>query len=472
MHALGSWRCARNCAAVTVLFVMSSVGLADELADSVPQTLWDHASALEERGLFAEAAIVYADILADFPQSQRAAVMLGVNELEAGRAAAALIDLDHALAMDPFSRDWAERGYLSKAKAHQQLSQIPEAEQAIEVLEVRFPDSFFAAEAAIIDASLAGEGITTANDALDSEIEAKRLYDAAVSAKQRGEHQLALRLLDQTIDRYPETHTALRAMEDEARLLETLPDSSAHAIVAYEDLLNAVLPSWPHSRIRYQAEQRLAALDSSADRKGEAIDRLKALANGALDESVVASAAEQAAQIELKLLQEEQIENGEVSSGTWRDVRAMSAKVTASARPSVDQLARAGLWLVESLCWEGMSEEAVASSRAYLAVFDTTEHRQGVASVRFLMGEELLRLGRYQEALEAFEAILTEYAGEQEIWSGMDHMPRVYFRVWETLRRLGAPAAEIEAAADALLRIFPESPYADHIRIVMQEEEE
>ena len=473
MHGLRRQRCVLRCAlAILATSALCVAAVGDPAGDAIPELLWDEAAAYELRGQYLDAADAYAAILAAYPQSQRAAVMRGVNEVLAGLPADCLRDIDAALAMDPFSRDWAERGYLYKAKAHQLLGQRTDAEQAIAILQSRFPGSILAAEATLIEADLAGANTLAANDAYELELDAQQIYDEAVDAILHDQHQMAINLFDRAISSFPTTHVALRAMEDKARLLEAIPGRSAEAILAYEDILTVVTPSWPQSRLRYFAELQLAGLESSADRKAEALARLTSLADSASDEGVVASAAEQAAQIELRILQIERIDNGYVSSGSWSDVRTMCARVTASARPSVDQLARTGLWLVESLCWEGMSQEALVAGRAYLAVFDTDDHRQETASVRFLMGEELLRLGRYEAALDMFDAIIAEYTGEQDIWPGMDHMPRVYFRIWETLRRMGAPPGQIEEAANELLNTFPESSYAEHIRIVTQQEEE
>jgi tetratricopeptide (TPR) repeat protein len=427
---------------------------------------WKQAEALEAQSLYEAAIAIYSSILADDSKSQRAMTRRAIDRVEIGQLALALNDAEASVALNPYSRYWAERGYLCKVRVCSQFGCKPDARDAIAILKSRFPDSIATAEAEIIERTLDGRDTAAAEGVLALEEEALALHEQGTAASRKGDTAGALAFFDEVISAYPATRQALRTREIRALLLGLQPDRTQDAIAAWSDLLSKLKTSAPNSRIVQESRIRLAALYHRSKQRPEALVMYQDLATEAADPQVASNAAVQAAGIAFELAQPYAAQTDAASRAAWAHVRTLCQQVRANPNTNEADRVRAELMQIETLCWERRLDDAISAAQSFFKSHEAQAYRQDYATVCFFAGEALQERGRYEEALVLFNQLLDLYQTEAEIWPKMDHIPRTYFRVWETLRRMKASAADINAAAEDLLTAFPESSYAAHVRIV------
>jgi hypothetical protein len=102
----------------------------------------------------------------------------------------------------------------------------------------------------------------------------------------------------------------------------------------------------------------------------------------------------------------------------------------------------------------------VTAGEQFIASFDEVQFRREVATARLIAGECRQVLGQHQAALPHYQWIISAYAPDETMWPGMNHLARTYYRMYDALLRGGAPPAQWQPAADAVLTLFPNSLYA------------
>ncbi len=449
---------------------------------------WQQAVDLSTAEDYPGAAAVYRQLFSDYPKCQLAALRVAINEQKAGNSAGAAISFSAANAVDPHGY-WAEVGLYHEAEFHISQGDTAQAQACLQQLEERFPESRWcararaavgmavlslpnnqsentattgqdnAAEIAVIEATLAREN------------EAWEAFRQANISRGQGQDNQRLAALHQVIRRFPNAGASLEARKSRGYLLirnQRLSEAAAEFAALADDLRY----SSPNSRIRYDAEYRLAAIDHALGNKQEALARYAGLAESASDSQIVSQAATQAAGLQLERTQAKLTGQKTVVAEDWNKVRAYAARVHSCGAKRMADRARADLLTMESYYWEGRSEDAVAAGESFLQVYDAEEHKQDTATVSFFAGEEYLKLGDYESALRHFHKVIALYEGESEIWKGMDHLPRSYYRVWEVMRMSKADEAEITVAAQALLSRFPNSEYAKPVSEWLRSKEE
>ncbi len=435
-------------------------------AESDPR--WGQAVALQEQEDYQAAAALFGAISTDYPKSQRAALRMAICEHQAGARSRVVASYQRAIRIAPFDY-WAEVALFRQAELHQSLNDPGGLQRCVDTLQVRFPESRWTARAVCLAAAVEDEDPAAAQVALDREEAAYAAYLAANGSNDRSQDEQRLERLAEFVSQYGDTRTALAALDTQGHLL-IRNGRRQEAIVKFEEILNRVEAGAPQARIVHTALQRVAALYHAEGRKREALDTYLDLVASAGDAQVVADASTQAAGLAFELVQAGASIGRPKSPEEWEEVRVLCRQVHSLPEAGLGHRARAALMLIESYCWEDRLEDAVEAAETFLEAYSASAFRKDTATVCFFAGEALQKLERYDEALGMFERVIAAYPVEDEIWRRMDHLPRTYFRAWETLRLMEAPPARVEAAGDALLERFPESGYAEHVRVVRRQE--
>ena len=436
---------------------------------------WQQAVTLKESGDYVGAANMYRSIFWDYPNSQRAALRIALNEQRAGITADAAASFVTANSVDPYGY-WSEVGLYYEAKFHVDNGQLADAELCLEILEKRFPDSRWCARgrAAIATArnvvdsgqdASAGAMAEAANieAILARENLAWESLSRANKSHGQGQDNQRLAALERIVSLFPDTCAALDARQSRGYLL-IRNQRLTEAATELQSLASDLEFTSPHSRIRYDVEYRLAAVDHALGNKQQALTRYAQLTELAEDPQIVSKAGAQAAGLQLETMQAKLTGEKVISPEDWEAVRTYAEEVRLSGGREQD-VVRAELLNMESYCWQGMPIEAVTAAEEFLSTHDENEYKLDTATVCFFAGEEYLKLGEYQDALRHFRKVVSLYENEREMWKGMDHLPRTYYRIWETLRKQGADESKIQEAAQLLLTRFPDSEYAKPVLI-------
>lgn len=410
----------------------------------------------------------YAAILAANPRDQEAALRLGQTYDQAGSLPEALQAYDTAVQIDPWG-DWADQALSLKAQASARAGDAAEAHRCTEQLRERFPDSTEAVRAAVLEAELAGQPTAQAAALLATETEAAAVYDQGAQAAAARNDTLAIQYFDQTIAGYPGTPAWLRAHNKKGHVL-IRSQRREDAFASFTAILDQVGQSAPHSRIALTAQTRLAALYHAAGQREQAVATYRDLVDKAAGSPFAANAGLQVAGLEFEFLHRAVAKQLPIAGDQWAELRASCSRVIAMPEAVPSERVRAHLMMVETFSWQEQPEQTAAEADRFLQTYSGDAFKQEIATARFFAGEELLKLGRYPEALEHFRWVVTAYQGQREIWPRMDHLPRTYYRIWEALERSKAPEAEIRAAANALVSNFPESSYATVVAGIMPQE--
>lgn len=429
---------------------------------------WTTADGLAEQGRFAEAADAYQVVLGQCPDSQRAAAKVARMLTEAERFTEALDAAQATIDMDPYSRVWAEWGYLCSIRACRQLGCTPHARDQIALMKSRFPDSISTAEAAVIEAELDGAGLTDAQDQLAIEQAAELEHEQATAAIEHGERDLGLQLLDQVIANYAGTRKSLRSMEIKALLLGLMSDRTEEAIDAWLDVIDEVGPTTPDARIVQEAKMRLAALYHRRQDLSQAYDLYAELAEQGTAKSTVSNSALQGAGVYFEMYQRVAEHGGEVPSDAWANVRTHCETVEQLADATPKERAIAKLMYFESYVWERRPEDCLPLAEAFIAEYDPIEFRTEVATAHKFAGSCLSAMGHSHSALDHLHWIVREHEQRGRIWPVVDHIAFTHYLIVNCLVSLEAPPEEIWDAADVLITEYPDTVVARLVRNAIQ----
>ncbi len=459
-----------------LIWTLSIHVLADEPASSTPEdaqanAVWDQAVSFQSASQHAEAAqafVAFVERAPDDPRARQAKVRAALCLTQVERPADAIALLDEAI-RDGVQDYWLQAALFHKAEACLATDKGTEALQAMQALRAQFPEAPLAARCTVLEAKARGEDPAQADAAYQWELEAAEVYSEAMTALKQGNTEEGWELLGQVMTYYPDTGAALRAYDTAGHLCykEGRREDAGVYFVAIVDQLRDKAPS---SRLLQTARARLGALYHSHGQRAEALamyqDMLRTGAG-----KLSSNAALQIAGLSFELLHRKFYEREPISDQEWDQLRVICSAVKETEGATDAQKARADLLAIETLCWQKRHADAVDAADEFLTHYSGDSLKRDIATVRFFAGEAAQTIGQYDKALEHFRWIVSAYPDEDEIWSRMDHLPRTYFRIWETLRNTQAPAEQTAAAADALLNRFPESSYAKHVRITTRQDE-
>jgi tetratricopeptide (TPR) repeat protein len=98
------------------------------------RTVWSAADAPHQAGDYAESERLYKQVLAEFPDAQRAALRVAIAQERQGKSAEALESYDRALAADP-QGEWAPVALFYKARFCKEDAREPDARAALRALD-------------------------------------------------------------------------------------------------------------------------------------------------------------------------------------------------------------------------------------------------------------------------------------------------------------------------------------------------
>jgi tetratricopeptide (TPR) repeat protein len=429
--------------------------------------LWTEADQVQTRGEFSQAEQLYRQILTEFPDSQRTALRVAITQARGGDFQGAMESYDAAIEIDPDS-SWAATGLFYMARDCWGSGDREAAQREVDRLLSTHPDSSFVAQARLLEARMEGSGVSEAEAELQRELEAAGVYDSAMGLSRQGEDDEALSALEQVIENYPGTGASLRALDAQGHIL-IRNQHHEEALSPFLRIMERTAELSPESRAARVARTRVAAINHVLGNRDEALSHYLALLEELGDESPeAANAMLQGSGVYFEILQRRMMSGENVEPGLWDELRDMMRSVHEMVGASSGQLIRADLMAMETLSWQGSAEGLIVEVECFLATWDTEEFRGEIATAHFFAGENYLKLGEIEPALEHFQWIIDVFEGESEIWPNMDHLPRTLYRKWQILIELEAPSGEIASAASALLDAFPETAYSFDVRMAAQ----
>jgi tetratricopeptide (TPR) repeat protein len=443
--------------------------------------LWADAAALQDAHQYGAAAAAFRAILAEYPDSQRAALRIAICEENGGLVSNAIDSYQAAIDLAPYG-SWTETALFFQARACHGFGCPATARDAIALLKQRFPDSAWVARVRVLEAQLDQVPTLAAEAALALELVAGQALDTAIAlANTELEDQQILRL-NNLIGLHPTSATALRARERVGHLLIRKGDT-ANAIAQFEQLLFDLQTASPEARIVQTARTRLAALYHVAGQRDDALFEFDDLAATAADPSVQSNAVLQGAGLAMELLVEQVEQVGAGSNADWEDVRDRCKQVKGLPAATPLEVARADLIVTESHYWQKQYSAALGAAMHFLAEQGELPDggaappepdgpavggsapalRAEVAMAHLVAGECLQRKDLHDLALPHYRRIVDLF-GDVEFMPGLTNTQRAHYRIYDALRRGSGTAAEIATAARYVLQRWPESTYADLIR--------
>ncbi|GJM25074.1 MAG: hypothetical protein DHS20C16_14890 [Phycisphaerae bacterium] len=450
--------------------------------------MWAQAAALQDAGEYLRAAIAFRGVLEEFPRSQRAALRIGICEERGGLDGNAVDSYQAAIDLSPYGA-WSPKSLFHQARLCREYGCGPTARDAIQVLLQRFPESAWAVRARIVGAQLDGLDSDNAQAEFDAELlSAQELDDIRGLSGNISDAEQLSRLAD-LVSGESDTGTSLRARKRIGHILIRL-GRTEEAIGAFEDLLEQLQEAAPESRLVQETRTRLAALYHATGQLQDAQLEFDELAATATNPSVRRNAMLQGAGLTMEQVIE-RIENGaSASDESWQNVRTRCEAIRSQPGATKKQIARADLMIMESLHWQQRPTQALAAARRFLTelgelpfAVSTTDSvspstsgselavdselptlASEIAMAHLVAGECLQRRRQHDAALLHFRRII-ELFGDEEIMPGLTNTQRTHFRIFDALRRGGGSEEEVYVAAEYVLSRWPDSSYADLVRI-------
>jgi len=376
---------------------------------------WATAMQLQASAQHDAAAQVLQALYDDYPASQPVATRLAMNLFEAGRYDQSHTVADQAISLNAYAEGWAELGYLYKARACRELGCLGETLTAIDILKKRFPDSVATTRAEVLEAEIDGIAGGVSGSDVDEEYAADQLVTQALRAARNKDYAQAITLLDDVIVNYAHTRRSLYAMERKAYILSMQPEDTADCANTFLDIIAAVRNNAPNSRIRYDAEFRVAALYQRQDMPYEAMVAYLDLADTAEDPRMAARAAFEAMGAHNEMLQRRLTLGESVTNDDWEALRNHCAEVKQRPDATALFISRADLIIAESYHWQLRTEDALSAANAHISTHGAGSDRPALATAHLIAGECLQRKGNHQEALEHYQWIIDTF-GSREPW--------------------------------------------------------
>lgn len=417
-----------------------------DLTSTTTKEILASGNQLLAEGKFIEAANVFHNATRSPEAATREAMSLALAE----RFSDAINACDRAIAMAPTSY-WGQRALLHKAEVCMQSRNTAAARECVERLRAAFPESILAVQAGILDARLKGQDLQAATAAYEQELTIARQYEQAIKVTDVDER---LRLVNELIAQHPNSRTVLKAKASKGHLLwkkRQLQES----LSVWQDVMESAVRVSPAAHLADNAMYHVASLYRSLGRPHEAKVYLASLSSKPEFASFAA--------LSLMGLEFEELCKNHAAG---KDIRQARAELLAHCRAIMDDSkltpltrVKAELRLCETFSWTGEHTQAVGQAYAFVTKYKDSAYRKELLTARHFLGDGLSNLGRWPEALEQYKAILRE-----ENAAGSEQLPGVYYRTWQALRAVKAPADQIQAAAEAFLAKFPEHEWANQVR--------
>jgi tetratricopeptide (TPR) repeat protein len=416
--------------------------------------VWSAAEVPHRDGRWAESEQLHKQVLAEFPDSQRAALRVAIAQERQGKADA-FASYDRAIALDPQGQ-WAPVALFYKARACKEGSRAGDARAAIARLRAEHPDSSYVARAAVLEAELDGRSTAAAEAELARELAAAAVYDAGMAKSKERADEEALVALRRVSAEFPGTAAALRALDAEGHIL-TRNRRFEEALAPFMRVLEATKEAAPNARAVEIAATRVAALHHAMKDHDAALQSYLDIAdNPAMTQGTRAHALLHGASIYFEILQRRSRLKQPVEEAQWDELRRMLVVAREAEGATDHHIKLARLMHLESWTWQKHHEPAPIELEAFLADYQGPEHRREVATARIFAGSSLNHLGRHAEALEHLQWVIDEYGPDERIWPGWHGIQMAYTEAFASKRGMGAPREELVELAAAIARNFPD----------------
>jgi len=424
------------------------------------QQMWDRAAKSHKEEKYGDSERLYREVLVKYPKSQRAALRVAIAIEKQGRVEDALAAFDQANAVDPWG-DWAAVTLYYKAKAAVRGNRKETALAACATLLEVHPESAYAAQAQKLKAELKGEPIAEAQAALDQELELGQQLDSILADTKVSDSDRVVQL-SSLINSNHNSRAALRGLEARGHLLIRSKEY-VDALSDFSDITTRLKGAGEKSRIYRVAQRRIAGIFHVLEKREEALDVFLAIRNdpGRTDKDR-AEAQLQVTGLYFELLQR--------SKDRTTDEMDTLLELCSASRShpgaTLEVMARADLMRLEALYMYGRYELYLKDFEAFTREHGTTvnELRTEIATAHFGAALALRELGRIDESLSHWQAVIDLAGSDLELWPEMDHVSRSYaFRVY-TLRELGRDDAQVMVALSALIERYPQSVYTEQAR--------
>jgi len=329
-------------------------------------------------------------------------------------------------------RDWKCEALFKKAHACCQAGLADQALAMISLLREEFPDSVRATEIGILQAQLENRSTQPAQELFAQAGQAIALVRQAGDLQVNEDYNQALQLCDQVITSYPETAATWSALNLKAYILANKLNRPEQAQAVYGSICEKLGTTARRSRLFCDARVNLRGLL-------------------------------------LRHLQDKQRKGEPVSDQAWNELRDLCQEIVAQDTWLFGRV-YGHLGLTEMYSSKGERELALAAAEELIRVYQQGDRdnwsrfKPQLAWAHLYAGNALQNLGRYDEALTHYRWIVNIAYDYPPYGAGASTRVQAYYQIWRTLRRAGAPQAEIDEAAQAVLSRFPEAKHAEVIR--------
>ncbi len=245
-----------------------------------------------------------------------------------------------------------------------------------------------------------------------------RIKDGALRI-QGGAYEHSLQLLDQIIKNFPDSASALLALEKKGRLLGNLKrtDEARAALAAVVDSLR---PTSPRSEFFQTTRVRLKRMV-------------------------------------LEYLVEETRQKRHTSDQEWDKLRTLCSEIIEQdTRP--DDRAQAWISIAQSFSWQRRYAECLRVSEDFLAQHDVKTFPSQTAWAQFFAGTSLQGLKQYPDALAYYRSLLARSDITSTSPLGQKLFPGLKYRIVSTLELTGVSTQEAQRTFEELVQAKTGSP--------------
>jgi len=412
---------------------------------------------------FTEAELLLEQRVRDFPDHQKTSLYYGYNLYSQGDYTEAEEELERTISLARNSWDGQQAVFLL-AKVQYLSGKSADALLTIEKMKADHPDSGWLPQAWIVEAEIQKGNKQGAEAKLSQQNEGEKNYKIIIDAKKEKGTTETISALKKLAAENKGLPIELSAREAIGHLLSLTSDTQA-AIEVFQTLVNDLEEQAPKSRIVQTAHNRLAALYHRLGAREEALryynqsiqpsDNAK---NHLTESGILKSAG-----VAFEILQHDVMARKLVTREQWDEVRRMLS----SAKDDVSSLhieIIAALMELESYQWSKEYSKALEAGGRFVDNYSTMteQYRKEIATAYVCLARITKELRYYEESIYYAGQVVTLYPDQKYIWKGMDHIPRAYYDLIESLYS----TRQMDDGNFKLLEFKKRFPDSSYIRVI------
>lgn len=414
---------------------------------------------LHDSGEFEKAEPLLKQSVNDFPDCHRISFQYGLNLFEQQKFGEAADEFERTVVLGPDTED-AQRALVYTAEIEYRVGRPSAALELLSDFRSNHPDSRWLPQAKLLELRIRQ---------IDSE-EAKRQallqengvkdHEKILAAKNDAGTTLTLLALKRLVSETKGLPIELTAREAIAHILTTTSDTQA-AIHEFQGLINELEPNAPNSRIVQTAFDRIAALHHRTGNREDALAYYNKSINAAgpgqsqlTDTGILKSAG-----LVFEMVQHDLTADKAVDSNRWIELRNLLDSAKNDTR-SLHVKVIAELMELESYVWSKEYGKAIEAGTQFLDSYSTMTDKfsREIGTAYVCLSRITKELGYFHDSIHYAQTVLDLYKLKPFIWPQMDHIPRAYFDLIESLYSTNQHGRATVKLNDFAER-FPESPY-------------